>query len=136
MSNLGLGVMIQMLGGNAETVAAVNYAVGKRIESVSMCLDTLEIELNDGRSVHVSDEGQSCCERRYMTCDDDLPSFAGATIAAIETRDVPPIADDDNECHDVQFLVVTTDKGAITCSTHNEHNGYYGGFSIQARLQP
>jgi hypothetical protein len=37
-----------------------------------------------------------------------------------------------DDVHEVQFLVVTTSKGAITVATHVVHNGYYGGFSIDA----
>jgi hypothetical protein len=32
--------------------------------------------------------------------------------------------------HEVQFLRVSTDAGTIVCETHNEHNGYYGGFNV------
>ena len=37
------------------------------------------------------------------------------------------------DCHEVQFLEVKTSKGSFTMSSHNEHNGYYGGFSIEVR---
>ena len=34
--------------------------------------------------------------------------------------------------HEVQFLNIETSLGIITFETHNEHNGYYGGFYIKA----
>jgi hypothetical protein len=27
-----------------------------------------------------------------------------------------------------------TSKGALTMASHNEHNGYYGGFAIELRF--
>jgi hypothetical protein len=29
---------------------------------------------------------------------------------------------------------VQTTKGSFTICTHNEHNGYYGGFSLRVKL--
>lgn len=133
MSNLGMGVMIQMLGGNEETLAALEQSIGKPIGGITMQDDTLRIEMEDGRTLTLEDAGQSCCEHRFMTCDDDLTGFGGATLVSVETRDAPDMEDGYGE-HEVQFLVVTTSKGTVTAATHNEHNGYYGGFWIQARL--
>ena len=54
---------------------------------------------------------------------------------SIELRDAPNVEDDEyGNVHEVQFLVVTTSKGAFTIETHNEHNGYYGGFFIEAEV--
>lgn len=46
MSNLGMGVMLGMLGGNSETVEAIKPSLGKKIQSVKldeekMALDNL-----------------------------------------------------------------------------------------------
>lgn len=127
-----MGVMIQMLGGNAEAIEAINASIGKTIVSATMAENSLRFALADGQTLVLSDEGQDCCEHRYMTCDDDLSGFYGATLLEVEVRDAPSI--DDGDVHEVQFLVVKTSKGDITAETHNEHNGYYGGFSVQARL--
>ena len=128
-----MGVMIQMLGGNEETVDALKQAIGGTISGIAMKRDTLSIAMSNGRTLRLEDAGQSCCESRYMTCDDDMSGYEGATLVSVETRDAPSIEDSSGD-HEVQFLVVTTSKGTITASTHNEHNGYYGGFAIQARL--
>lgn len=37
--------------------------------------------------------------------------------------------------HEVQFLHVKTSKGSFAVSNHNEHNGYYGGFNVEASLE-
>ncbi len=82
------------------------------------------------RTLKLWDNGQSCCESRYMTCDDLLDQFIGATVKGIEIRESNSISNIYGEDHDIEFLVIITDKGNITISNHNEHNGYYGGFSL------
>ena len=136
-SRLGLGAMIHMLGGNEESVAAYRASIGKTIERVSLDGD-LRIQFADGSVLMVSDEGQSCCEHRYMTSDDQptFPYYVGAKLLGIEVRDGPERSDDCGEVHETQFLDVTTDRGLFQCCTHNEHNGYYGGFSIECRCTP
>ena len=133
MSNLGLGVLIKMLGGNAESAAAYSAAMGKTIKSVAMKHDELRFRFEDGTGIALRDEGQSCCESRYMSTDDDLEAFVGATLGSAEVRPGPSVEKDYGECHDTEFLVVETSLGSFTCVTHNEHNGYYGGFSVRAR---
>nr|WP_152613166.1 hypothetical protein [Inquilinus limosus] len=65
-----------------------------------------------------------------MTCDDDLKPIIGATLLGWEIRDVT-YDGDDYDVHEIQFLVVNTSQGSFTVANHNEHNGYYGGFSIE-----
>ncbi len=136
---LGIGAMLNMLGGNADTVAAIKAAIGKTIKSVEVTTaDQLVFKFENSEPLTMWDDAQSCCEHRYMRTDDDLADFAGAEILDFElsTVDSPSGADDDEWCdaHDVQLLIVSTTKGALTVSNHNEHNGYYGGFAICARL--
>ena len=38
-----------------------------------------------------------------------------------------------DDVHEIQFLDVKTDKGIFQMANNNEHNGYYGGFLIEAR---
>ncbi|MDC6673798.1 hypothetical protein OEZ80_25875, partial [Leclercia adecarboxylata] len=82
-----------------------------------------------GNWLVIRDDGQSCCESRYMSTDDDLSSFVGATFLGCEIEDGPHEADDPD--HETQFLIVSTSLGKFTVVNHNEHNGYYGGFSIR-----
>lgn len=128
----GLGVMIKMLGGNEETVATHLAAQGKVLRNVQLVDDKVQLWFEDDTAIQFADEGQSCCEARYTRTDDDLAPFVGATFLRAELRDAPPVADEYGE-HEVQFLVLVTDRGNITFSSHNEHNGYYGGFWIVCR---
>ena len=129
----GMGVMIGMLGGNAETVAAIKASLNKVIQSAVLENNELRLSFADGTRLSLSDDGQSCCELRYMATDDDLAAHIGATLLDLETAEAPGVYDEYGE-HEVQFLRAKTDRGVIVCSNHNEHNGYYGGFWIIARL--
>lgn len=141
---LGLGVMIRMLSeeGSGETSTAVKHAIGKRITSAVLDkrADVLRLGLEDGTTLSLWDGGQSCCEQRYMHTDDDLESFVGSRILSVQTLEAPDVEDPDDKYHDtfheITFLNVITDGGTLVCSTHNIHNGYYGGFFICASLKP
>lgn len=103
----------------------------KTITSLSVESSTLYIRFEDGTGITLSDVGQSCCERRYMTCDDALGYYVGAEYYGWETRRCSEGGDDEYNVHDIQFLLVNTSRGTFTVANHNIHNGYYGGFSIQ-----
>lgn len=135
MSNLGMGVMINMLAGEngAEHFEA---SIGKEIVGLKLSDDRLYFSFGDDTRISIEDDGQSCCENRYMTCDDDLEYFVGAKLIGASVRDGEgwfPDRDKWIDCHDIQFLVVDTSKGSFTVATHNEHNGYYGGFFIRIK---
>ena len=132
MGQLGAGVMIRQLGGNADLVEAFTAAVGKKITALALVDNELLFTFEDGSKVKLFDDGQSCCESRYMRTDDNLDYFVGGELMNAEVRDAPTEEDEYGECHEVQFLVVTTSKGAFTMANHNEHNGYYGGFWVVA----
>ena len=134
MGQLGMGVMINMLGGNEDTVKAFQSRVGKTILSIKLEDDTLKFVFDDGTKLNLHDDGQSCCESRYMTCDDDLTVYTDATLDGAEVADAPSVAGKYDAEHEVQFLKVKTSKGVFTVETHNEHNGYYGGFWIVASV--
>lgn len=134
MSQLGMGVMIRMLGGNKETVEAIRASLGKKIRAAELSGNTLELTFDDGSVLALADNGQSCCEERYMRTDDDLTKFAGATFDDIELAEAPSLPYEYGS-HDVQFLNVKTSLGVFTMSNHVEHNGYYGGFSIEATVR-
>lgn len=128
-----MGVMINMLSGNKETVDALKQAWGNRILSLTLKDDTINVLLVGGDNLTLWDDGQSCCESRYITTSDNLEDFNGATLKDVELRDAPN-QEGDYDAHEVQFLVLVTSKGNVTFETHNIHNGYYGGFSVQARI--
>lgn len=123
--------MITNLGGNAASVAAYQAAVGKVITSMRCDDDALTVNFADGTKLRFTDEGQSCCEHRYIRTDDDGSDHIGATFVGAELADAPDVPDEHGEAHEVQFLRVTTSAGVFVASSHNEHNGYYGGFAIR-----
>lgn len=133
MSNLGIGVMLHWLSSNEPTVTAVKSALNKKIKSVKLEGERLKFIFDDDSTLQLWDDGQSCCESRYMSTDDDITYYIGAKLTGFELKEAPEI---ENEwgSHEVQFLEVQTDKGVFTISSHNEHNGYYGGFAIVASV--
>ena len=132
-SNLGMGVMINMLGEGRETVQAMEDSIGQTIVSIELKNEVLILTFKDGNRLELFDNGQSCCESRYMRTDDSLNDFKGAKFLGAEIKKSPGIVESDFEDHEIQFLEIKTNQGVFTMSSHNEHNGYYGGFFIVAR---
>lgn len=133
---LGIGAMLGQLCGNADSVAAFTAGLNKEIQSLTLGEDdALHFVFTDGYKMRIEDDGQSCCEHRYMQTDDDLSHYVGATLldAVIETAD--NVGDSEYGDHEVQFLKVETSKGVFTMASHNEHNGYYGGFCIRVKAE-
>lgn len=130
MSQPGLGVMLATLYGSGEN--ADKY-YGRVVERGQLLNDgdvpTLQLALEDGVTLLIQDQGQSCCESRYMTCDDNLANIFGGRLLAIEVLDGPDLPS--GETHEQQFLIIRTTEGTITVASHNEHNGYYGGFALR-----
>lgn len=128
---------VQSLVGNARDMPEhlpVVYAASLGRPIAAICVDNedrLNIEFEGGGNLLIWDSGQSCCEHRYMTTDDDLASFVGAKLVDIEVLDGPNVSEYDG-CHDTQFVRVNTTAGTVTVVTHNEHNGYYGGFELNS----
>lgn len=145
LSKSGMGVMLNALSGNRDTVETFTKARGKKIAALELVenargfhrgtSDALRFTFEDGTKMQLRDDGQSCCESRYMMTDDDLSTFIGAELLGAEVRDAPNEPDEYGE-HEVEFLIVTTSLGAFTMANHNEHNGYYGGFWIVAEDVP
>lgn len=133
MEKLGVGVMIQMLGGGGRGGDSVAAKVGDKIVALDIDSDRLQIKFRDG-TLTLFDDGQSCCEARYMSTDDPLVDFVGAEFRGAEVRPGPGEGSD-YDCHDTEFLIVHTSEGDFTVVNHNEHNGYYGGFWIRASFE-
>ena len=112
-------------------------SLGKEIQSVAlMDGEQLRFTFTDGSSVGIQDEGQSCCESRYMVSnDDDLSGFKGSKLLGAELVAAADYASiDEDEVHEVQFLNIITSAGTFQLASHNEHSGYYGGFDVLATL--
>ena len=130
--------MIEVCNLDARSTEAFLKVVGKKIMGVTLEDGGLRLSFGSQGTLVVSDEGQSCCEDRYMTTDDTLGDYVGGNLVNIEIKPVPiPMigADEGGDCHDIEFVEVTTTKGAFVLVTHNEHNGYYGGFDVCARYE-
>lgn len=130
---LGLGVMMKSLGGNEETINAIKKSLGKIIKKVVLDDNKLIFTFTDGSQLQMYDDGQSCCENRYMATSDDLSEYTDSMLLDFELKTAPSI-EDDYETHEIQFLDVKTSIGIFQMANHNEHNGYYGGFWIVAKL--
>lgn len=141
--HLGMGVMINMLFDNRseeeqDVLADVRGSVIK-----SVILDNepnhgdgaLIFTFEDGTKLTIMDQGRSCCEDRYIRCDDDLTYYAGAVLEDIKIECGGTTEGKWGDCHEIQFLLVHTSKGVFTANTHNEHNGYYGGFYMVAEIE-
>jgi hypothetical protein len=107
--------------------------IGKEIKDVVLSLGEdnsyLRIVFTDYTAIRIFDGGQQCCEYRYMTCDDNLDNLDGTLTEVLEKKG-PFEAEGDDACHETCFIEIRTSKGFITLTTHNEHNGYYGGFEL------
>lgn len=128
MSQLGIGAMLHQLSGGSEHNPSEYF--GKTIVSAELKDERLLIGFDDGKKIHIYDDGQSCCESRYITTDDDLSSLVGGKLVNIEAKDGPEIQGEWGESHEQVFVEVRTDKAFVTLCNHNEHNGYYGGFCL------
>jgi len=89
--------------------------------------------LSSGFKIIIEDAGQDCCESRYLHTSDDLMSLVGETLVSIRISEVEYRCDR-GEDHEVAFLTVSTKRDSVVVETHNEHNGYYGGFSVRATV--
>jgi hypothetical protein len=130
MSQPGFGAMIHYLSGGSEHDPTEYY--GRQIIDASMDEEQncLIIKFEDGTKIKIWDNGQSCCENRYMTTDDDVKSLIGGKLTKIESKPGPETEGKYGDCHDQVFVEIATDKSHITIANHNEHNGYYGGFGL------
>ena len=120
----------------------ITPALGKTISDLRFSENdsALSITFADGSKLTLFDDGQTCCETRYMRTDDNLAEYIGGRLLGAEVKDVPELIgfwkdEDEYGDHDIQFLEITTSKGSFVMSNHNEHNGYYGGFCIEAKYE-
>lgn len=126
MTHYGIGVMIHYLKGGSDH-SSTEYE-GKTITAIEMDEQRIKLTFDDNKRIEIFDDGQSCCENRYMKTDDDIHSLIGGKLLHITAKEGPEI--DDGEVHEQIFVEIATDKGFITINNHNEHNGYYGGFGL------
>jgi|SRR6185437_9326151 len=133
MNMIGFGAMLHYLSSGSEH--SPDEFVGRTITAASIIDNRLRITFEDGEQIKIWDDGQSCCENRYMSTDDDLNSLCGHRLVRIEGKPGPDI-DDSSGDHETCFVEVGTDQGFVTLVNHNEHNGYYGGFGLTITKVP
>jgi len=133
MSRKSLTYMIHLLVGTDRGAEFIAECLGIEIKEILIDSEELIIRFVNGKGIIFWDDGQCCCESRYMHTDDDLPYYAGSRLMNVELRDGPEEETEWGECTESQFLLVTTDKGVITVVNYNDHNGWYGGFVLRAR---
>lgn len=135
MSQVGIGVLLNRLSGNTESAKTVQENTGKVITALEITESELLFTFADDAKMKLFDDGQSCCEHRYMHTDDDIQDFVGATLQGAEVREGPMgEANEWEETKESEFLIISTSKGQFTVVNYNEHNGYYGGFSVCAKV--
>ena len=135
MTNTGLGVMLRALSiGNDKTRSAIQESLDKTITDVIIEDDNLYINFTDNTALRIWDGGQSCCEHRYMVCNDDLNEFAGVKLTNVYSKPVTFTKDDWGSRHETMFLDFETTNGVFTIVNHNSHNGYYGGFWVEGEI--
>ncbi len=125
------------------SLAAIAACKGKTITAATVDGTGCVLTFDDGSRLELFDDGQSCCEHRHMSTDDNPADLVGAQLLDVVESDgngyIVPTPDPDDycsgECHDVAFVRITTTNGPLVLVNHNEHNGYYGGFGLVATLR-
>jgi hypothetical protein len=138
MSVTGMKIIInELFGTNEDTVQAITDATNKEISAIKIDETNLVISFIDGTMVRFFDDGQSCCEHRSMNTDDELQDFVGAKFVGAGIQEGPQTTDPDGYSNvtESQFLIIKTSRGEFTVANYNNHNGYYGGFSLAARKE-
>jgi hypothetical protein len=116
-------------------------ALGKTIASATIDFNAGDagefyLRFTDGTGVRIWDGGQSCCEHRYLTCDDNLDHLRGMVLRDLNYRE-GLVRDEGGDVHEIGFVDIVYDAGqSVVLTTHNEHNGYYGGFCVRADALP
>ncbi len=103
---------------------------GMTITRAEIIDQELQIDFAEGKRIAIWDNGQCCCENRFMSTDDEPASLIGGKLLHITAKEGPVLDKDNYDCHEQIFVEIGTDKGLITIVNHNEHNGYYGGFGL------
>jgi hypothetical protein len=124
---IGIDVMLSELGRSPSDHAKF---LGRTIKTAVLTNEELRLQFTDGSAFKLFDDGQTCCESRYITCDDNVTALAGQKLLAINVK-AGPSEDGDWNVHETQFVEVQTNGGFVTLTTHNEHNGCYGGFALR-----
>ena len=95
-------------------------------------MDGYEVTCANHRVLVLIDNGQSCCESwGYMSSEDNLSQFVGATLRDIKLTDTgcnTKMIEEEKSIYEggIQFVDFITSKGDFQLAVYNAHNGYYG----------
>jgi hypothetical protein len=128
MSQLGLGAMITLLGGNEDSVNAYTSSLGKKIVALK-----LDDDANSGDGALIMTFADDTQLKVYdLSTDDDLTHYVNSKLKSIETSAADTKDDEDNYgVTEMMFVHVKTTKGTFVINSYNSHNGYYGGICIR-----
>lgn len=119
-----------------QTLKNIKKCIGQTIKQIVVHDSIVTIDFYTKKDYQfrliLKDQETICCERRYYSCDDDL-NVDGSILIAIELEDGRDSEKDGYE-HEEKFLKIKTNKETITVCSHNIHNGYYGGISLETFL--
>lgn len=108
---------------------AAKYA-GRTVIAADISENEFRLSFEDGARIMIWDDGQSCCESRYLTTDDDLGDLIGKKFWYVETKPVE-VQEDGDESHEIVFVEIGYEDDHITLASHNRHNGYYSGATLR-----
>lgn len=94
-------------------------AVGKQITSAYKSDNQICINFIDNSKLLIFDDGQSCCEHRYLTCDDYLEGMIGEFFSSISTTCCDNLDSSEDMYHEVRFVTIYTNRDHYTACTHN-----------------
>lgn len=95
--------------------------------------ESFMMHFQNGERIIIVDDGQDCCESRYMTTDDDIQSLVGHALVSISGKEAQA-TEGDWLVHEIVFVEIQTTGGFITLVNHNDHNGYYSGFQMMIQV--
>ena len=109
---------------------------GYNIQSAELQAHTVRLSFEGGHLVVLQDVADYCCERRYAHSDDDFRELEGRPLVSVDLKDGPDTEGPYAGYKECAFLEITAgsagDMRTVTVACYNEHNGYYGGFEIEA----
>lgn len=116
----------------ASNIKSADKYYGRKIVHASFSEDEVKLIFEDGVRIEIFDDGQQCCENRYMRTDDDVQCLIGKSLVSMTVKNVEA-TDCDRGTHEIAFLEIQAGHETFVISTHNEHNGYYSGFSLSIK---
>lgn len=103
---------------------------GRGVLDASFNNSEIHLTFDDGIKIKIWDDTQTCCEKRYMTCDDNVKDLIGKKLISIKTKEHRIQEEEYGYEHEIVFLEIKAGHETVTFANHNEHNGYYGGFYL------